>query len=459
MSSKLIKIIIGIVVIALLVGGYVFLDRYEKPTETPKDIIDAITIFSTEKDSIAQIDITHPNASFAFRKTEEGNWVIIGAEDLRLNQTKVESLAYDFVSLNADTLVAESGNLADYGLDNPLGTQKVTLTDGSVHTFVLGNKVANNLGYYFKKDGDETIYSVYNSKGDSFLATLDDYRDRTLANVDFEKLSDIELIGGEQTIRLRTVEEADMTDSSTTIYGDWIMEAPYAGKVVNSEVFNEQLLSKLQQISIVDYVDDQPASYADYGLDSPKYRIILTETDKEPVTLLLGNEENGKVYAKTESERSVYTVLADTVSFRTINPIILIQTLVYLRNIDTVDEIQVDGSGQHYELAINRSGETPIYSVNGQEADEKPFKEAYQAIIGLTMKGAVVEEVTSTAVASYRFKFNNGKAEEVVRFLPYRDRYYAVEINGEAKDYVLKSDVQDMLSALENFAKAPKENE
>jgi len=132
------RIIIMSAAVILLLGAYFGLskiDTKKPPVETPKPTAETISIFKTDIDKIMSISLKTPKDEFAFAKKDK-IWIVNGSESIKLSQSKVDSLAYDFVTINAEALISDNGNLADYGLDKPLATPKSTLSDGTENIFV-----------------------------------------------------------------------------------------------------------------------------------------------------------------------------------------------------------------------------------------------------------------------------------------------------------------------------------
>ena len=46
-------------------------------------------------------------------------------EEIRLDNIKVDNLAYDFASINASTVIDDASDLASYGFDAPSGYPSV----------------------------------------------------------------------------------------------------------------------------------------------------------------------------------------------------------------------------------------------------------------------------------------------------------------------------------------------
>lgn len=441
-------IIIAVAVIALA-GIYFGLTKLNKEDEGGSQTAsETISIFKTEKDNIVSITITTPDFEYTLYKQDD-KWLVLGSEDIKLNNSKVESLAYNFASINAGTIIENPSDLSAYGFGAPAGTPSIKLADGDEKGFVIGSKTPTGTEYYFKTADSDTIYSVYSSKIESFIAPLETYRDQNLASVDTASLTEIKIKRSDADIVMQAKTEGEEQTFST-----WRMVTPYS-KDVSSYGLDEYIIKKITGFQISKFAEDNPSSYAPYGLDKPKYIISLTEKDKSPVTFLLGNAVEDEFYVRLENESPVYTIKQSAFEFKDVDPMLLIDTLIYIQNIDTVDTISFYTPDSLNNLKITRDGEAVSYFINDTSASEGAFKKIYQEVIGLLLRGMVAEEPDGEPLFRAIFKFNNGRADDVIEAVPYRERYAAIKVNGKAEYYVMKDQVLTLIKKVKEFAENP----
>ncbi len=449
------RIIIMSAVVILLIGAYFGLTKIDtkKPVETPKPTAETISIFKTDKDKIVSMTLKTSKDEFTLI-IKDKNWVVNSSENIKLSQSKVDSLAYDFAILNADALISENGNLADYGLDKPLATPKIRLSDGTEKRFLLGSLTPTGNSYYFKMNEDSKIYTISVATGDDFIKDLAGYRDTTIATVDAKTLVQFRILRNNANIEIRLKAEKELA-LDTSGMNSWKMNSPYQLDV-NTDVVGKQIFEKLN-FEVKDFVEDAPASYNKYGLDKPKYVISFTEKDKSPVTIELGNEKEGLIYARLGGANEVYTIDAQTVAYKDMDPLSMVNTLVYLQQIDKVTAISFTAENTTYVLKINGTGDNATYSINDVSAKTEWFKKAYQEIIGLTLRGMVTGDVNGQPICKFVFSFNDGRADDVIELVPYGDRYVAVKINGKAEYYVMAEQVNNMIAKIKEFSAKPNE--
>ncbi len=453
------RVVIIIAVLLVLIGSYFALVNLGTDKNEDRGLqSDTISIFKTEKDNISAMTISTPDYEYTFYKykdeEEKEKWKVAGMEEIRLDNIKVDNLAYDFASINASTVIDDASDLASYGFDAPSGYPSVKLADGTIKRFIVGSKTPTGSGYYFKTEDDPTVYTVYSSKAEDFIAPLEKYRDKTLASIEATELVEIKIKRSDADILIRQkTEEESKSDSGLN---SWKMISPYE-RDVSGYNLEEIILKKITGFTVSKFIDDNPGSYAKYGLDLPKYVISFKQKDKEPVTFYLGNviDDDNEVYVKLEKEKAVYTMALSAFGFRDMDPMQLIDTLVYIQMIDNVDSITLNASGKSYVLKITREGENVSYFINDKPAPEDGFKKVYQELIGLTIRGTVTEDVSAEPLFTAEFKFNNGRANDIIEGIPYKDRYAAIKVNGAGKYYVMKEQVLNMIEKVDKFSENP----
>lgn len=456
------RIILISTAVVLLVGAYFLVDRLSAPEEEPDNSYtptETISIFSTDKDNIVSMTLSTPEHTYTFSRNDK-KWYVEGRENIKLNNARVDNLAYDFAGLNADVLIEDNSDLALFGFNEPLGTPSIKLADGSEVRFVVGSKTVTGTGYYFKMADDDKVYTVYSSKIDGFLSELSHYRDKNLATIEPTTLTEISIKRKADTIVLQVKTEEDLSEGSLSM-NPWKMISPYQ-RDANSYFLEENIIKNISSFTVDTFVDDTPSSYASYGLDTPRYEIgfkyletIDDEEIEKDITFALGNHEEENVYVRVAGEPNVYLLNSSLFSYRDIDTMNLVDTLAYIQMIDAVDSIKIASGNEEYVLEIKREGEGETYSVNGKTAYESDFKKIYQEIIGLFIRGNITETPIGEPIYTATFTFNDGRDDDVVQGIPYGDRYVAISVNGKAEYYVMKEQVQSMLNKVKEFSENP----
>ncbi len=114
---------------------------------------------------------------------------------------------------------------------------------------------------------------------------------------DKTKVKEISLTGATETVKLVRQDKG------------WRLAAPVVADADTSEV--DTVLSTLETLEVQDVVDETPAKPADFGLETPKVKALLT-TDgvPKPLELWIGNKvkTDPNVYARTGDRPRIFTI-------------------------------------------------------------------------------------------------------------------------------------------------------
>ena len=185
---------------------------------------------------------------------------------------------------------------ADYGFVPPRA-RIVLRTEQRDVTILVGRDAALGGSLYIKEDGQPDIIST----GTNILAALPrdvvDLRDRRIFEgfpADVTRVSVRRPEGFLQLVR--------------NAQGMWRIEKPLSARAAGPAV--QDLLDKLFELRVHDFVADSFAAASLYGLDEPVAQVTVA-SDKQEQTLLLGklsDQDSGQMYATVQGIEAVYTV-------------------------------------------------------------------------------------------------------------------------------------------------------
>jgi Domain of unknown function (DUF4340) len=93
--------------------------------------------------------------------------------------------------------------------------------------------------------------------------------------------------------------------------GAWQLVSPVAAKAAESEL--SSITSAIEQLEITRVIDENPASLAEYGLETPRLQVDFTSANGKPSgTLMLGEKSptGASLYARRNDEKKVFLVPA-----------------------------------------------------------------------------------------------------------------------------------------------------
>ncbi|MBE6541515.1 MAG: DUF4340 domain-containing protein [Ruminococcaceae bacterium] len=228
-------------------------------------------------------------------------WSYVKDSKFPLDQTKISNMASAIASIGAVCEV-DGGDTGEYGFDSPDYVIKVKYSDGTSHTYEIGDYNSFNSAYYFKADG--TLYMI-----SSGLNSYFNYNEDALLILDKIPSSAWTDVNYITSITLMSAEESN---------------------VVSDTEGKEALAGLVGEVSLdtcADYYADESERTA-YGLDSGvsvgvKYKEAVTSTDDAgnqntnyldtTYTLLVGNKTDDGYYVSPAKSNIVYLVDAETV--------------------------------------------------------------------------------------------------------------------------------------------------
>lgn len=212
-------------------GGYAALRQYQAKEaarkaeeEAAKNATESYKVTTFTYYDVAEFEYTNAEASYHFVRNDGDSdvvWIRKGQEDFPINLEKVAEVICTPCNLSATAKVeTEGAALEDYGLDEPEITVRVTLADGTVSSFRLGNAAPYDAGYYMLQEetGDIWIVEswVYKALSTSEMKLV---QAETFPETSVENIMEVTVaVRGEDTISYLPQIEADDTVTFPAIF-------------------------------------------------------------------------------------------------------------------------------------------------------------------------------------------------------------------------------------------------
>ncbi|NLL69842.1 MAG: DUF4340 domain-containing protein [Epulopiscium sp.] len=458
-------ILLGLLLVALI-GTSIYLTKRPPKEDVPAEVNEGkIALSQHDREDAVKMILESKGNTLLFERGEDG-WIVNGDSSITLDESSVKDLEYSFSNMYSEQIVEENPqDLDKYGLQKPLAIATVILKDGTEKVFYVGNQTPAKNTYYLMVKEDPKVYTVWMNHGNHFTASLEDFRDRSLPNVDTQQLSYFKLERQEQpTIEIALNEE----ESEAKAYGVgiWNMLQPYRQiHTINTEEFSKQL-EKIPSFKVQDFIEDYPQDLKKYGLDQPSMILQMKDMEEGEVHLLFGNEyDNDNLYFKLADRPAVYGMKKSSLEILyTLEPFAVVDKFAYIVNIDFVDQIQIQTKDKDYSIQLKREikkaqeegkeDETiTTYFINNKEVEEKPFKELYQSLIGIMVDAENKETLEESPEVSMAFTLNVDPKQVVVDYVPYNRDFYAVFRDGTSEFLASKGQVTKILTRLEELSK------
>jgi hypothetical protein len=449
--------------LAVLVGVLVILKVKPNTTEATTEST-SIEIPKIEDDKIAAVVLKNANGGFSISKKQSA-WTASPAS-ITLDENSVAGLTSAFGYITIQSLVDENPtDLAQYGLSKPQATAILTSTDGTMITYLLGDKSPTGASYYFQVQGDPKVYTVYTSVGERMLWKITDLRGKTLTpaiNADEITYFRIREQNG-AVIEIQEKTDAEAKDTSLGL-GKFIVTKPYSYPIGCDPEPTDTLVRAPTSLSILDFVDDAPKSLAPYGLDRPWGELLMRDKSNTLGLQFGADKDSYTVYFKVTGKPSVYTISKSSLSFMETKPFSVIEKFVYLGNIDDMERIDIESPRGTHVITMTRTvkkaqaeGEEDetitTFTVDGKNIEDKSFRDFYQILIGTQVEGELEGKPTRNPAATFRFTRNKGDRLVTIRYYPYDQDFYGVTMGSKIEFVVSKSQLAKTFDALDMLLK------
>ena len=448
-KSKTLIIILGVLV--LLGGGYYgsAIWKKKKPAST-SSAATAPKIGNLDSSKLVKIEVP----GIVLQKNND-TWELVSLEGknppkgIELDQSQIQNMTYSLATVYVEQVVEETpADLSVYGLDKPSSRAVVTDSDGKRVEYILGDVAPSRTSNYIMEGGDPTVYTVSSYSADSMRFTLDKIRQRALfAAFELPTLTQFRLESPAARIEISAKPE-NVPPYLASSFTTFIMSSPYKlPRGVNSESFNT-LLTPFNNLAIADFIDDLPSSLKPYGLDTP-IRIFL-QTNAASLDLQIGNQVDGKRYAKLAGAPGVFT-LSGLESVISAKPFDLVDKFPLLVSIDSVNHLSVTGGEKDLNADFQGTGDDAVYTLNGKKTESKSFKIFYQAVIGLLMDAeysggnvpAQNSEAPGTGNITIEYQFNTPPGEQTsLTLIPYNRDFYVLRQQGTMEFLISRNQVR-----------------
>ena len=174
------NLIILVVVMVVLIGAYVVVDRLKGPEGTGFEEIEVIKL---DKEKVLELTVENSDGKFVSKKNEtEWEYITTGKKYV-VDKTRLDSIASNICDLYANKVVEENAkDLSKYGLDTPV-TITAKTSDGQVAQIEVGDLTPTQQGYYIKKKDQKTVYTVAYYTGLMLNASKSDLRNKYIFDV------------------------------------------------------------------------------------------------------------------------------------------------------------------------------------------------------------------------------------------------------------------------------------
>jgi hypothetical protein len=293
-------LIIAAVVLAALTGALYWSNHHPASENTAKASVDAPPkILTLKQDDISKIQIKKKGGEeLDLAKGDAGKWQITAPKPLGADQEAVSSLLSTVSSLSSDRLVEDKAtDLSQYGLTQPSLELDVTTKDAKPQKLFLGDDTPAGSAVFAKLEGDPRVFTIASYSKTSLDKATNDLRDKRLLTLDFDKLSQIELVTKKQDIQFGRNKQ------------EWQVVKPKPSRADNFQV--EEVVRKLRDAKMDTAGSDADAKKAAAAFASGTQVATAKLTDTATTQELQIRKSKDDYYAKSTAIAGIYKVPSD----------------------------------------------------------------------------------------------------------------------------------------------------
>lgn len=470
------RILILVIILIIALAAYIGIVQYNKH-EAAKDSTKTISVTDLDSDKIEKLEYTSGGENYSFIKDSDGTWKWEQDQTISITQSYVTDIVSNACSLKADRLLAENlDNIAEYGLDNPAYTVKLTDSDGQQEVIYIGSQNTSTSNYYAYVDGRTNVYTIDSTLIDTLGHTLNDMIEHSeVPTMTSDNITDISYTDADTSLNFDYYKEGnaqyDYSDSFLWFLNDNGVLTP-ADNTEMTTLFTD--ISSLKFDSLADYSvtnDDLNA----YGLSNPQATLHVTyttavenstdstedtsaSTTTNTFTLYVGNtDSSGNYYVRAEGFNGVYTMTSDVITnFLNLNKINFTNKSPFNVLKDSIDSISITLEGTTYDIVQTKSKDKYSYTVNGKEADSDAVEAVYNTLKNLTAESAIAKGTAAagTPYMSITFNRNTDTLKTVqIDLSTYDSSFYQANMDGRDTLLLNKIVVEELVKNVEELTK------
>jgi hypothetical protein len=259
-------------------------------------------VLHVKRDDVRLLDVTGPEGDYALARTDAGEWAFTEPLATRAGRWAVDGLLGTLENLRMETVAAEEAEaLTPYGLDRPVRSVHLVLSDGTTRTLEIGGPAGDGEeGKVYAREKSSSLVAVIPGAIVTDLEKgMAELRAKKLLEVATYDTEGFDVTSGDatRTYAKSTVESDEGFDKT-----QWKRTAPDEAALETTTV--EDALFKLSGVEVQEFID-QPSEPAAYGLDDPVVRIAVRAKTDSWAELARKGED---VYARRSGDDAVLKV-------------------------------------------------------------------------------------------------------------------------------------------------------
>lgn len=427
------NIIIAVLAVAILGGGYYFAIKWEPATTSPDepsyDPNLSYVLFEKLSD-VSSIEINNKSEEYTILKSDKDGSTsyTIPSATCSLDSSLVGNTFSSLITTAATRIVSEDASVPfEYGLTEDSAQFTIVKSDNTRITVLIGDEIPTGGEFYCMTVGGDKIYTVSSRTSNLIHKNISDYRPKAIlvlaASTDISNLT----LYHKDKLIISFKETTQEEQSEMIVPTQWVIEKPWYSEVDAQKVMT--LFESFIDISAIDFPSSEETPVFDYKLE--------ISAKGQDYVFSIGNEnENGGVYLRNDLTSEMYIVgLPLRTAVMGIDPNLYTTKLVDLEKLGDVSKIAINSGKGDFTMS------TKDFDVCGKKVDEKTFKQTYQTImsIGYIGRGDLTPSGEPYMTITFDLKDGNRK---VTKYYAHGERNFIAQTSDGDTYLVLKTEIE-----------------
>lgn len=424
-----------------------------------------------EKADISSIEVHNDYGTYTMYRGSDDEFYLLGNEGAPYSLTMLSSLVVSSgYTLSMTRVTMDCEDMSVYGLadsDNP-AWYVITKIDGTQHTVYIGDLIPTGAGYYVRYAGRNAVYVLESSLATTLLADVRSFITPILSypvssTTYYETTNFYIMKSGEPFVWITYLSAEEQENEASTGYGSYKMLYPtnYTPSSTNYDTVLQKFAdfegSYVVELGKTDEVMDTE-TLQKYGIDmeTPAYELHYTYSGVDNYVYFSEQNADGTYYAYSLLFNLIAVVDSDTVDFLQWDLIKFVDRPIFQKNINDIAKIEVVSGDYSETFTLNGEGTTieitPASTGKVFDSDDlQNFRQFYKVMLSLSMEDYTENSSTDDLYLTLRTTTDAGIVTEY-KFYPYSTRRCFYTVNGEGEFYLLRSQVEKLVSDCEKAA-------
>ena len=415
---------------------------------------------------IKQIDVENKDGSFRVTaETPSGEatvYKLVGFEKYSLKMGVADEIAKQSSVIEFNRIIKVNANLADFGLEEPRATAKVTYTDDTTSIIRIGKEAAGEAGTYVAFGTSNDVYLLNNSDVKGFLYSVNQFIDLNITdkmeNSENSVLSKATISGTRYDDAIVLVPNKD-----EAIEAGYRMTAPIempANAIEANDVAGNIRGLYAESVVCVNPSEDQLSSY---GVGKPYAQIDASYPDTDITLKCSAPKDDGIVYVFNPDKNVIYTIQIAAVCWAKTSVELLMPENPMNAKLRYIDEISFSAGNTDFTLNVKTTIEettddsgneqenaASTASYNGKELNTDDFNVFYQNVTMIKNIGAADFD-GKDKVMSVTFRYTTDRSDDTLTVYSGDSSKYVLTYNGKTIGTVSKTYINSLIEGAENL--------